>query len=124
MPTSKPTSIKEYIDSAPSASQGHLRKIYSILKDVAPDAEETIKWNAPFFIEPRFLFSFSATKKHCNFAPSVATLEAFKAELADYQTTDNYLQIPYADPIPVDLVRRIAIHQFNLVKSRTDDSFW
>ena len=120
----KPATIAEYIASAPSQSQPHLRKIYAILKSVAPDAEETIKWNTPFFVEPRFLFAFSATKKHCNFAPSPETLQAFCDELADHSTTKNYLQLPYTQPVPDKLVRKIAKHQLKRVSERDDDNFW
>ncbi len=66
----------------------------AILKSVAPEAEEAIKWGTPFFVEPRFLFAFSAHKAHCNFAPTPAALEAFRKELEKHKTTKNYLQIP------------------------------
>ncbi|MGI9015233.1 MAG: hypothetical protein ACR2GY_13440 [Phycisphaerales bacterium] len=36
----------------------------------------------------------------------------------------NYLQIPYDQPVPEDLVRRIAEHQLQAVREREDDSFW
>ena len=120
----RPTTIAEYIRAAPAEGQPHLRKLHAILKDVAPKAEETIKWGTPFFVEPRFLFSFSGHKAHCNFAPSAKALEAFRKELAGHHTTVNYLQIPYDQPIPEDLVRRIAQHQLRLVHERDDDTFW
>src|SRR5687767_16011405 len=37
----------------------------------------------PCFVEPRFLFSFSAFKAHLNFAPSAATLQRFRKEIGD-----------------------------------------
>lgn len=76
----RPTTIDGYIRAAPREGQPHLRGLYAILKSVAPEAEETIKWGTPFFIEPRFLFSFSGHKAHCNFAPSPSALEAFGDE--------------------------------------------
>ena len=60
MPSKRPTTIAEYIRAAPCAAQPHLRRLYAILKGVAPEAEEAIKWGTPFFVEPRFLFAFSA----------------------------------------------------------------
>ena len=57
-----PTTIAEYIGAAPREGQPHLRRLYAILKSVAPEAEEAIKWGTPFFVEPRFLFAFSAHK--------------------------------------------------------------
>jgi len=120
----KPTTIAAYIASAPSEAQPHLRKVHAILKSVAPRAEQTIKWNNPFFVEPRFLFAFSATKKHCNFAPSPETLQAFGDELADHKTTKYYLQLPYTQPMPEKLIRKLAKHQLKRVHDRDDDNFW
>jgi uncharacterized protein YdhG (YjbR/CyaY superfamily) len=124
MASKRTTTIAEYIDAAPSKGQPHLRSLYATLKSVAPEAEEVIKWGTPFFVEPRFLFAFSAHKAHCNFAPSPEALEAFREELEVHQTTKNYLQILYTDAVPVDLVRRIAVYRLQEVSSRDDDSFW
>ena len=116
--------IDEYIRAAPPESQSHLRRLYVILKSVAPEAEEAIKWGTPFFVEPRFLFAFSAHKAHCNFAPTAAALEAFRKELEKYRTTKNYLQIPYNQQLPEDLVRKIAEYRVRHVREREDGAFW
>ena len=84
MASQRPTTIAEYIRAAPLEGQPQLLRLYEILKSVAPEAEETIKWNTPFFVEPRFLFAFSAHKAHCSFAPMVVALEAFRNELEKY----------------------------------------
>lgn len=101
-----------------------MRRLYAILKSVAPKAEETIKWGTPFFVEPRFLFAFSAYKAHCNFAPTAAALKAFRKELEKHKTTKNYLQIPYNEAVPEDLVRKIAEYCVRSVRGREDDAFW
>jgi uncharacterized protein YdhG (YjbR/CyaY superfamily) len=75
-------------------------------------------------VEPRFLFAFSAHKAHCNFAPTPAALEAFRAELEPHATTKNFLQLPYDQPLPEDLIRRIARYSLKAVKERDDDGFW
>lgn len=124
MASKGPTTIAEYIRSAPLDGQPHLRRLYAILKSVAPDAEEAIKWGTPFFVEPRFLFAFSAHKAHLNFAPTQATLETFRRELQTHKTTKNTLQIPYNDPLPEDLVRKIAEYRLRIVREREDDAFW
>ena len=116
--------ISEYILAAPSEGQPQLRRLYEILKKTAPDAEEAIKWGTPFFIEPRFLFAFSAHKAHLNFAPTEETLETFCEELKGHQTTKNFLQVPYGQPMPEKLIRRIAKFRVKFVSEREDDSFW
>ncbi len=124
MASKRPTTIAEYILAAPRVGQPHLRKLYAILKQVAPDAEETIKWGNPFFVEPRFLFAFSAHKAHVNFAPSVAVLAQFRKELAKHKTTKSFLQIPYDKPLPAALIRRIAKYGLKTVSERRNDSFF
>lgn len=118
------TTIPEYIQSAPPEGQPHLRRLYAILKSAAPKAEEAIKWGNPFFIEPRFLFAFSAHKAHLSFAPTAAGLEAFRKELKPYKTTKNFLQIPYDKPLPEDLIRKMAEYRVRAVAERGDDAFW
>ena len=119
-----PTTIAAYIRAAPREGQPHLRRLYAILKRVAPAAQEAIKWGTPFFVEPRFLFAFSAHKAHCNFAPTAAALEAFRKELEKHKTTKRFLQIPYNKPLPQDLVRKIAEYSLRNVREREDDAFW
>jgi len=124
MASKRPTTITEYIQAAPRASHQHLRRLYAILKSVAPEAEETIKWGVPFFVEPRFLFSFSAFKSHCVFAPTPAAMKRFRSELKSHKTTKNFLQVPYNQPLPEDLIRKIAEYRIRNVREREDDAFW
>jgi len=122
MASKRPTTIAEYIQAAPREGQPHLRRLCAILKSVAPEAEAGIKWGTPFFVEPRFLFAFSAHKAHCNFAPTAAALEVFRKELEKHKTTKGTLQIPYNKPLPEDLVRKIA--EYRLRNIGENDAFW
>ena len=124
MASKRPTTIDEYIRAAPPDGQPHLRKMRKLLKSVAPHAEEAIKWGTPFFVEPRFLFAFAAHKAHLSFAPSHATLNAFRAELTGHETTKELLKVPYRQPLPESLIRKLAEHQLRAVSAREDDGFW
>ena len=125
MASQRPTTIAEYIRAAPLEGQPQLLRLYEILKSVAPEAEETIKWNTPFFVEPRFLFAFSAHKKHLGFTPSSAGLEPFHKELEKRETTSaGILKIRYDEPLPETLIRKIAEARVQTVREREDDSFW
>lgn len=119
-----PDTIAEYILAAPPAGRAHLDRLYALLKSVAPEAQETIKWGTPFFVEPRFLFAFSAHKAHLSFTPTEAGLAPFRAELATHQTTKAMLQVPYKTSLPEDLIRKIAERRFQDVRERRDDAFW
>jgi uncharacterized protein YdhG (YjbR/CyaY superfamily) len=118
----RPTTIAEYINAAPGVAKPHLRGLYAILKSVAPEAKEAIKWGNPFFVDPRFLFAFSAHKAHLSFAPTPAALDAFRKELEGHDTTKNFLKIPYAEPLPEQLIRKIA--KYRLKNMSDSDGFW
>ena len=124
MTSKRPTTIAAYIRAAPREGQPHLRRLYAILKSVAPKATETFKWGTPFFVEPRFLFAFSAHKKHCNFAPMASGLASFRKELKKHKATKFMLQIPYDKPLPEALIRKIARHRLREVRARKTKAFW
>lgn len=126
MPDHQPTTIPAYIEGAPEAGQPHLRRVYRLLREAAPEAEEAIKWGVPYFVEPRFLFSFSAFKAHLAFVTSQEVLAAFReeAEGADYATTKNFLKVRYDQELPAALIRRMAERQLEDVSARETDSFW
>lgn len=124
MASKRPTTIAAYIRAAPREGQPHLRRLYALLKHVAPDADETIKWGTPFFVEPRFLFAFSAHKAHLNFSPTAAGLAPFRKELERHKTTKGMLQVRYDEPLPENLVRRIAERRLRDVRKREDNAFW
>jgi uncharacterized protein YdhG (YjbR/CyaY superfamily) len=120
----RPATIPQYIQGAAVEAQPHLRRLYAILKSAAPKATETIKWGHPYFVEPRFLFAFSAHKFHVSFAPMVKGLEPFRKQLEKHETTKNFLKIPYDKPLPEALIRKIAKHCVRAVGTRDTDAFW
>jgi len=125
MASKRPKTIPEYIKAAPEESKAHLTRLYAILRGVAPKAEETIKWGMPFFVEPRFLFAFSAHKAHVGFTSSNDALDPFRDKLRDYEITKTgILKIPYNKPIPENLIKKIAKARMRIVGDRNDESFW
>ena len=105
-----PATIEAYIEAAPPEARSHLRQMFQILKSVAPDGTEAIKWGVPVFWEGRILFGFAAHKAHISFGPGVAAMKRFSKGLAKYKTGKGTMQIPYNQPLPEDLVREIAVY--------------
>lgn len=108
MSNSKPTSVEEYIKTAPDYAQEKLNEIRSILKSVAPKASEDLKWGQPVFIEKRILFSYTAYKNHLTFMPTGPSLKPFRNELSSFKTGKDTVQFAYDKPLPKDLIERIA----------------
>ena len=108
MSKTKPTTIAEYMNSAPKEAQKNLREMYTILKKAAPGATEGLKWGSPVFEEKRILFAFAAFKSHLNFMPTPSAMKPFKTELAKYKTGKGSIQFPYDKRLPKSLIRKIA----------------
>lgn len=116
--------MQEYLAAAPNEAQPYLNRLHAILRATAPKATETLKWGNPFFVEPRFVFAYSAHKAHLSFAPGTAVLDEFRTELAPYQSTTHFLKVYYHEELPESLIRRIAERSVELVTARQDDGFW
>lgn len=122
MSKTKPTTIAEYIKSAPKEAQKNLRELYAILRKAAPGATEGIKWGSPVFEEKRILFAFAAFRSHLNFMPTPSAMKPFKSELAKYKTGRGSIQFPHDQPLPKALLRRIAA--FRVKELREKDVRW
>jgi uncharacterized protein YdhG (YjbR/CyaY superfamily) len=51
-------------------------------------------------------------------------LEPFRIDLQAHKTTKGMLQIPYTEPLPEDLIRRIAQRRVQDVRRSKGDGFW
>lgn len=122
MPKEKPKTVEEYIETAPKKGREKLRELHGILKEVAPDATETIKWGLPVFEGKRILFAYAAYKSHLNFIPTGPALEAFKEDLKEYKTGKDSIKFPYEKPLPKELIHKIATHRAKDVKE--NDAKW
>ena len=114
--------IDEYIASAPPEARKHLRELRTLLRKAAPRATEAIKWGYPVFEEHRILFAFGAFKTHLNLMPTPSAMKPFAKELAKFKTGKGSIQLPYDQPLPRGLLRRIAA--FRVRELREKDVKW
>lgn len=118
----KPYNIDTYIQSFPEIAQEKLNEIREILKSVAPNATEELKWGKPVMIEKRILFSYSAYKNFISFMPTGPTLAHFKEELKDFKIGKDTVQFPYDQDLPKDLIQKIARQRYRDVME--NDAKW
>lgn len=103
-----PQNIDEYIAEFPNDVQEILETIRATIRDAAPDAEETIKYQMPTFTLNGNLVHFAAFKTHIGLYPSPRGIEKFKERLAPYEAAKSSLRFPLDQPIPFDLIREIV----------------
>jgi uncharacterized protein YdhG (YjbR/CyaY superfamily) len=103
-----PQDIDEYIASFPKDIQAILEKVRTTIRQAAPDAEETIKYQIPTFTLKGNLVHFGAFKKHIGFYPTPTGTEEFKNELSVYEGAKGSVRFPLDKPIPFDLISKIV----------------
>jgi uncharacterized protein YdhG (YjbR/CyaY superfamily) len=103
-----PRNVDEYIAGFPRDVQEILQQIRTTIKQVAPDAEEAIKYGIPTFVLNGNLVHFAAFKHHVGFYPTPSGIEAFKDELSRYQSAKGSVQFPIDEPMPLRLIEEIV----------------
>ncbi len=103
-------SIDEYIAEFPPQTQKVLEQIRALIRELAPEATETISYAIPTFdMNGRHLVHFAAFTHHVGLYPTPTGMEEFKEALSHYKTGKGSVQFPLDEPLPVDLIRRIVV---------------
>jgi uncharacterized protein YdhG (YjbR/CyaY superfamily) len=111
--------MDEYINTFPKDVQRILNELRQTIKEVAPEAEETINYQIPTFTLQGNLVHFAAFENHIGFYPTPSGMEAFKKELSGYKGAKGSVQFPIDQPLPLPLIRRIVEYR---VKENTERS--
>ena len=111
--------VDEYMGKFPLAIQQTLQKLRQTVKDVAPEAVESISYGMPAYKLHGPLVYFAAYKNHIGFYPVPSGIEHLKTESALYIKGKGTLQFPLDQPIPYDLIKKIVKYRVkeNLAKA-------
>ncbi len=107
-PRSGPESVDAYISSLPPDVQAILQRIRSIVHKVAPQAQEAIGYGMPAFRLHGILLYFAAFRHHIGLYPPVSGDAALERAVAPYAGPKGNLRFPLDEPIPFELIERIA----------------
>ena len=116
MKTITPKNIDEYIAGFPLDVRESLQRVRTIVREAAPDAEETLKYRMPTFVLKENLVHFAAFEKHIGFYPTPSAIAAFSSDLKDYVSAKGSVQFPLNHPVPFALIKRMV--QFRVKEIR------
>ena len=102
------SSIDEYIASASVGVRPILEDIRQVVRDRVPAATETIGYQMPAFRLGKVFFYFAAFKQHIGVYPPVKGDKDLQAALLPYRGEKGNLKFPLDQPIPYDLIGRVA----------------
>jgi uncharacterized protein YdhG (YjbR/CyaY superfamily) len=106
--------VDSYIAAAAKDTQQKLRKVRAAIRDVAPDAVESISYGMPFYSfkgESGFnarLCYFGLMKDSVAFYMRPHVFEEHADEVAEFKSTKSALHFPLHRPIPVSLIKKLV----------------
>ena len=106
------SSVDQYLDDFEGPVRERLETVRQVFSETLPDAEEVISYNIPAFRQDEmFVVYFSGHKAHISIAcyPTERLYESLKDELERYKKSKSAFQIPHDRPLPVDLLRDVAL---------------
>jgi uncharacterized protein YdhG (YjbR/CyaY superfamily) len=114
-----PGSVDAYIAAFPPEVQAILQQIRSTVRAVAPEAQETIKYQMPTFtLNGKNLVHFAAFKGHIGFYPAPPGDAGLGEELAAYTSGKGTLKFPLDQPIPLALIEKTVRYRMGQRQKR------
>ncbi len=117
-------SVDQYMAQQPESTRSILERVRSAICKSVPAAEETISYKIPAYrLQGATFLYFAGWKKHYSLYPITKPLiAAFKDELASYEVNNKgTLRLPLAEPVPLQLIGRIAKFRAKEVVQRRKD---
>jgi uncharacterized protein YdhG (YjbR/CyaY superfamily) len=103
-----PTNIGEYIAAFSPDVQTILERIRLTIHNAAPDAQETISYRMPAFMQSGVVVYFAAFRNHIGLYPPVSGDARLEKAISPYAGEKGNLRFPLNQPIPYDLIERIV----------------
>ena len=117
-----PTTTDGYIAGFPDDIQLILNQVRAIIKEVAPEAEESIAYGMPAYkLKGKPLVYFAGFKNHIGFYATPSGHTEFAKELSKYKQGKGSVQFPLDQPMPYELIAQIVAFRVfeNLEKGKT-----
>ncbi|MFD2078480.1 Uncharacterized conserved protein YdhG, YjbR/CyaY-like superfamily, DUF1801 family [Actinopolymorpha cephalotaxi] len=120
----RPQTIDEYVAGFTGQGRELLRELCVLAGEAVPEADEAIKWGSPAWVHPSgtILFIVNGYTKHANVVFTPSTREAFDADLEGFDTGKGSVKLPYGEPVPSDLLRRMI--DFRVREHEVDGVQW
>jgi uncharacterized protein YdhG (YjbR/CyaY superfamily) len=103
-----PRTVDEYLRGISPDSRAALKRLRTIIRTAAPNAEELLSYGHPAFRQGKMRVNYAAFHDHCSLFGWARVREQFSSELAPFETGRGTLAFTPNRPLPPDLVSRIV----------------
>jgi len=107
--TETPESIDAYIARFPPEVRDRLEGVRGAIRDLAPEATETISYQIPTFrLAGTYLLYFAGWKQYVSLYPVPSGPADYEAAIAPYRKAKGTLQLRHAVPLPLDVIAMVT----------------
>lgn len=113
--------VDEYIAQSAPQVRPVLEEIRAVIRDVIPEATETMSYGIPTFdLAGRHVVHFGGFAKHVGLYPTPSGMDEFADELSPYVRGKGSVRFSLDEPLPADLIRRVAAYRAAEVREEID----
>ena len=126
MPTAPPADIDEYLSALDPAKRAALQALRETIRDILPDADETISYGMPGFRRGgEMVAGFAAAERHLGYYPHsgrvIDSVAAATPELlAGLTWSKGALRLPLDRPVPRALVQALIAERLADIAERRE----
>jgi len=103
--------IDDYLAGFEGVTRERLETVRRAIRDEVPEGQEVLSYAIPTFdLNGRHVVHFAGFKNHVGLYPTPHGVESFADELSVYPQGKGSVQFPHDQPLPLELIRRIARH--------------
>ena len=109
---------EQYFETLPADVRARLEQVRAEVETRIPDATRCISYNMPAFKAQRTFMYFAGFKRHIGIYPPVTHDKALVSETARFRGPKGNLSFPLNEPLPLDLIGRVAAALFTQYSSK------
>jgi len=112
--------VDQYIKGFPEKVQLLLQQMRATIREVIPQAEETIAYGIPTYKLKGNVVHFGGFKNHIGFYPTPNGLVEFKERLSKYKGAKGSVQFPLDEPLPFQLIKDIVAYRVRVLNEKNN----
>lgn len=103
-------SVDDYIAAQDEDVQNALKRVRAVIRKALPAAQEVISYNMPTYkLDDARVLQFAGWAGYFSlYGATSRVMAAFKGDLARYEVNKGTIRFPLSEPVPEQLIERIA----------------
>ncbi len=103
------STVDDYLAGFPLEQRSILQRVRETILAQVPNATEKIRYGMPaVMLGGRYAIHFAGWKRHLGLYPVPTLPPELEAEIAPFRTGKDSVNFAYSEPVPYDLIERMA----------------